>query len=67
MHTKVTEILEIVPSPLEKDIYVVRSMYTRTFLFFARTCKDLSLQDHQNFSFLSLSGMHSGVWGSCHG
>lgn len=66
MQIKVTEVLEIVSSPLEKDVYLVRSVYTRTFLFFARTCMDLSQQDHRNFSFLP-QGIHLGVWGFCHG
>lgn len=60
IRTRVTEVLEIVSSPLEKDVYLVRSVYTRTFLFFARTCKDLSQRDHRNFSFLP-QGMHLGV------
>lgn len=61
--TRVTEVPEIVPSPLEKDVSLVRSVYTRTYLSFARTCKDLSLQDYQSFSFLFPSGRHLGVLG----
>lgn len=63
MHTRVTEVLEIMPSPLGKDFYSVISVHTRAFFSFARTCKDLGLQDRQSFSFLSPSGTHLGVLG----
>lgn len=64
--TGVTEVLETLPSPTEKDVSLVRNVHKRIFLSFARTCRDLRLQDHHILMFYPLQECISVLRGFCH-